>query len=45
MGCEIKAAAGHGTADNVIFELTGNIYDRLGHWIGSLTEGAAKAAR
>ena len=42
---EIKAAAGHGAADNVIFDLTGNIYEQDRNWIGSLTEGGAKAAR
>ena len=42
---QIKAATGRGPADNVIFDLTGNIYDELGNWIGSLTEGGARLAR
>jgi RHS repeat-associated protein len=42
---DIKRTAGHGPADNVIFDLTGNIYDQIGNWIGSLTQGGAKVVR
>jgi len=42
---QIKDAAFHGGADNVIFDLTGNVYDELGNLIGSLTEGGAKLPR
>jgi hypothetical protein len=38
----LKEAAGRGPADNVVFDLTGNVYDPdtlLG--LGSLTEGGA----
>jgi hypothetical protein len=42
---QIKPQTGHGAADNVGFDLTGNVYDDLGNWLGSLTEGGAKVAR
>lgn len=36
----IKAAAGRGPADNVLFDLTGNIYDPVTReWLGTLTQG------
>ncbi len=40
---QIKAAAGFRGNDNVLFDLTGNVYDpRTGAWLGSLTAGGAK---
>ena len=36
---QIKRAAGLGGADSVTFDLTGNVYDQFGVWIGSLTQG------
>ena len=40
---QIKAAAGRGAADNVLFDLSGGVYDPVtGTWLGSLTEGGAK---
>jgi hypothetical protein len=40
---KIKAAEGRGPADNVIFELTGNVYDpTTGAYLGSLTQGGAR---
>lgn len=36
---EIKRSAGFGAADNVIFDLSGNVYDQAGNLIGSLTVG------
>ena len=37
---EIKEAAGLGPADNVLFDRTGNVFDRVsGDLLGSLTEG------
>jgi hypothetical protein len=39
----IKAANGFGAADNVVLDLTGNVYNPgTGDWIGSLTAGGAK---
>jgi RHS repeat-associated protein len=35
---KIKKAAGLRGADNLIFDLTGNVYDQSGVWIGSLTQ-------
>jgi hypothetical protein len=39
----IKEKSGRGASDNVIFDLTGNVYnpDTL-KWLGSLTEGGGK---
>jgi RHS repeat-associated protein len=39
---EIKKAAGRGPADNVVFDMTGNVYDEYGNWLGSLTQGGAR---
>ena len=40
---EIKAATGRGGADNVLFDLSGGVYDpKTLNWLGSLTEGGAK---
>jgi hypothetical protein len=40
---EIKAATGRGPADDVVFDLTGNVYDPgTGELLGSLTAGGAK---
>lgn len=39
---EIKEAAGYGPSDNVIFDLTGNVYDQSRALIGSLTQAGAK---
>jgi RHS repeat-associated protein len=36
---DIKGAAGYGAADNVSFDLTGNVYGKDGSWLGSLTQG------
>jgi RHS repeat-associated protein len=36
---DIKKSAGLGPADNVVFDLTGNVYDKGGNWLGSLTAG------
>jgi RHS repeat-associated protein len=36
---DIKKSAGLGPADNVVFDLTGNVYDKGGNWLGSLTMG------
>jgi len=39
----IKQAAGRGPADNVIFDLSGGVYDPVTReWLGSLTEGGVK---
>jgi hypothetical protein len=39
---EIKKAAGRGPADDVLFDLTGNVYDPdTRQWLGSLTQGGA----
>lgn len=36
----IKELWGRGAADNVLFDLTGNVFDpKTGEWLGSLTEG------
>jgi hypothetical protein len=38
----LKKAVGRGPADNVLFDLTGNVYDPVTRrWIGSLTQGGA----
>lgn len=43
---EIKKAMGRGGADNVVFDLTGNIFSpETGAWLGSLTAGGAKRIR
>jgi hypothetical protein len=43
---EIKAKSGYGAADNVIFDLSGGVYDpNTLEWIGSLTEGGASPGR
>jgi hypothetical protein len=34
---EIIRASSRGAADNVVFDLTGNVYDDAGNWLGSLT--------
>lgn len=40
---KIKSEMGRGPADNVIFDLTGNVYDpRTGEYLGSLTQGGAR---
>jgi len=40
---DIKKATGRGGADNVIFDMTGNVFDpKTGERLGSLTEGGAK---
>lgn len=40
---ELKAAFGRGGADNVLFDLSGNVYDpQTKEWLGSLTAGGAK---
>lgn len=40
---DIKAAAGFGAADNVIFDYTGNVYNPItGELIGSLTQGGSR---
>lgn len=40
---EIKAATGRGPANDVVFDLTGNVYDPgTGELLGSLTAGGAK---
>jgi len=39
---QIKPETGHGASDNVIFDLSGNVYDQSGNWLGSLTEGGSK---
>ena len=36
---DIKKSAGLGPADNVVFDWTGNVYDKGGNWLGSLTAG------
>jgi RHS repeat-associated protein len=36
---DIKKSANLGPADNVVFDLTGNVYDKGGNWLGSLTAG------
>ena len=33
----IKFNHGMGGVDNVIFDLTGNVYNQLGEWIGTST--------
>ena len=39
---QIKAATGRGPDDNVLFDLSGGVYDPINHtWLGSLTEGGA----
>jgi len=39
----IKAANGFGAADNVVLDLTGNVYNPgTGEWLGSLTQGGKK---
>jgi len=39
----IKEALGRGGADNVLFDLTGNVFDpETGEWLGSLTQGGGK---
>ena len=39
----IKSANGFGAADNVVLDLTGNVYNpATGEWLGSLTAGGAK---
>ena len=35
---KIKAGLGMGGASNVVFDLTGNVYNKLGEYIGSLTK-------
>jgi len=35
---KIKQLSGRGGADNVIFDMTGNVYSKSGEWIGSLTQ-------
>ena len=43
---EIKKASGRGGADNVIFDMTGNVYDPITkEWLGSLTQGGAQAVK
>lgn len=42
---EIKHATGRGGADNVIFDLSGGVYDEAGYFLGSLTEGGAKRVK
>jgi hypothetical protein len=42
----IKEATGRGPADDVLFDLTGNVYDPKNRmWLGSLTEGGAGGIR
>jgi hypothetical protein len=42
----IKPGAGRGGEDNVVFDLTGNIYNpKTGELLGSLTQGGAKAIK
>jgi len=42
----IKEAAGRGPSDNVLFDLTGNVYNpATREWLGSLTQGGAKVLR
>ena len=42
----IKKAANRGPADNVLFDMTGNVYDPVTkEWLGSMTYGGAKAIR
>jgi hypothetical protein len=39
----IKRISGRAAMDNVIFDLTGNVYDPLTlEWLGSLTEGGSQ---
>jgi hypothetical protein len=39
----IKAKSGLAAGDNVIFDLTGNVYDPTTlEWLGTMTEGGAK---
>jgi len=43
---QIKANAVRGADDNVLFDMTGNVYDPVTReWLGSLTEGGAKFIR
>ncbi|MCK5940959.1 MAG: hypothetical protein KAI24_03225 [Planctomycetes bacterium] len=43
---DIKAAAGRGGADNVIFDFTGNVFSpQTGELLGSLTQGGARVIR
>jgi hypothetical protein len=40
---DIKAATGRGAADNVVFDMTGNVFSpETGELLGSLTEGGSK---
>ena len=40
---DIKYSTGRGGADNVVFDLTGNVYDpNTGELLGSLTQGGTK---
>lgn len=39
---QIKAVTGRGPDDNVLFDLSGGVYDPINRtWLGSLTEGGA----
>jgi hypothetical protein len=39
----IKKKSGRGAGDNVIFDLTGNVFDPdTLEWLGSMTEGGSK---
>jgi RHS repeat-associated protein len=43
---QMKAALGYGPADEMLFDLTGNVYDPVtGDWLGSLTAGGSKTIR
>jgi hypothetical protein len=43
---DIKGHFGYGPNDDLLFDLTGNVYDPIrGEWLGSLTEGGAQPPR
>lgn len=42
---QIKQQAGLGGADDVRLDLTGNVYDQAGNWLGSLAQGGARRGR
>ena len=41
---EIKEALGYAPDDDLLFDMTGNIFDpKTREWIGSMTEGGGRA--